>query len=70
MWLGLLIADVVLPGVMVGIESEGTCYRMDDVPILAKKVVDSPAVDYVNSDTELLEKLYENIVRIKEEARK
>jgi len=65
-----LIADVVLPGVMVGIESEGTCYRMDDVPILAKKVVDSPAVDYVNSDTELLEKLYENIRRIREEARK
>jgi len=60
-----LIADVVLPGVMVGIESGGTCYRMDDVPIFAKKVVDSPSSDYVRSDAELLERLYERIKSIK-----
>ncbi|MEE8358982.1 MAG: formylmethanofuran dehydrogenase subunit B [Candidatus Hydrothermarchaeales archaeon] len=60
----MLLADVVLPGVMVGAESEGTCYRMDDVPIPLRKVID-PLIDYVKSDTELMEKLYNRIMKIK-----
>ena len=60
----ILLADVVLPGVIVGAESEGTCYRMDEVPIPLRKVVD-PLVDYVKSDEELMEKLYERIMKIK-----
>jgi len=61
----LLLADVVLPGVMVGTESEGTCYRMDNVPIPLRKVID-PLIDYVKSDAELMEKLYNRIMKIKE----
>ncbi|MFQ6137341.1 MAG: formylmethanofuran dehydrogenase subunit B [Candidatus Hydrothermarchaeales archaeon] len=61
-----LLADVVLPGVMVGTESEGTCYRMDEVPIPLRKVVE-PKIDYAQSDAELLEKLYKRIVEIEGE---
>ncbi|MBS1262879.1 MAG: Assimilatory nitrate reductase [Methanonatronarchaeales archaeon] len=35
-------ADVVIPSALVGIEAEGTAYRMDTVPIRLKKVVDPP----------------------------
>lgn len=37
-----LMADVVIPSAVVGIEVEGTAYRMDHVPLPLKKVVDPP----------------------------
>ena len=37
-----LMADVVIPSAFVGIEAEGTAYRMDHVPLPLKKVVEPP----------------------------
>ncbi len=37
-----LMADVVIPSALVGIETEGTAYRMDHVPLPLKKLVEPP----------------------------
>ncbi|MEM1507271.1 MAG: molybdopterin-dependent oxidoreductase [Candidatus Bathyarchaeia archaeon] len=37
-----LMADVVIPSAFVGIEAEGTTYRMDHVPLPLKKIVEPP----------------------------
>jgi len=37
-----LMADVVIPSAFVGIECEGTVYRMDHVPLPLKKIVEPP----------------------------
>ncbi len=37
-----LMADVVIPSALVGIEAEGTTYRMDHVPLPLKKIVEPP----------------------------
>ena len=37
-----LMADVVIPSTLVGIETEGTAYRMDHVPLPLKKLVEPP----------------------------
>ncbi len=52
-----LLADVVIPSAIVGIESEGTAYRMDGVPIRLRKVVDSE----FESDSSILERIMERI---------
>ncbi|MEM0084507.1 MAG: formylmethanofuran dehydrogenase subunit B [Candidatus Methanomethylicia archaeon] len=50
-----LFADVIIPAGYVGIECEGTAYRMDGIPIKMKKIVDlSPNV---LSDIEILRRL-------------
>ncbi len=53
------IADVVIPTAIVGIEAEGTIYRMDGVPLRVKKIKDT---NYP-TDVEIMEKLLEKIVR-------
>lgn len=58
-----LMADVVLPSAVVGIEVEGTAYRMDRVPLPLKKVVQAP--DGVLGDEEILSKILEEVKRIK-----
>jgi formylmethanofuran dehydrogenase subunit B len=55
------LADVFIPSTFVGIETGGTAYRMDTVPLHAKKVVDGPKG--VLSDEEILEKIYKETVR-------
>jgi formylmethanofuran dehydrogenase subunit B len=52
-------ADVVIPGAYVGIECEGTAYRMDELPIRLKKVVDPPPG--VLPDSEVLRRLVEKV---------
>jgi len=52
-------ADVILPGAYVGIECEGAAYRMDDVPIRLKKVVDPPPG--VLCDSEVLRMLVDRV---------
>lgn len=58
-----LMADVVFPCAMVGIEMEGTAYRMDRVPLPLKKVVQPP--NGILSDEEILRKILEETKRIK-----
>ena len=52
------LANVVIPTAVVGIEAEGTIYRMDGVPLRVKKIRES---DYP-SDVEILEKILERVM--------
>jgi formylmethanofuran dehydrogenase subunit B len=49
------MADVVIPSALVGIEAEGTAYRMDHVPLPLKKVVDAP--EGILPDEEILRRI-------------
>ncbi len=53
------LADVVIPSAFVGIEVEGSTYRMDAVPIRTRKVIDPPAG--ILSDEEILKRLLERV---------
>ncbi|NYB50964.1 MAG: formylmethanofuran dehydrogenase subunit B [Methanobacteriaceae archaeon] len=55
------LADIILPPAIVGMETEGTAYRMEGVPIRMRKVVDSDLL----SDREILEKLMQRVMEIK-----
>ncbi len=52
-----LVADVLLPTAIAGIECEGTAYRMDGVPVRLRKVVESGS----ESDQAVLDKLVERV---------
>lgn len=54
-----LMADVVFPSAFVGIETPGTAYRMDHVPLPLKKVVEPPRTCL--PDTEILRRLLHEI---------
>lgn len=56
-------ADVVIPPAVVGIECEGTAYRMDGVPIKLKGVVKPP--NGVLSDEEILRGILTEVRRLK-----
>ena len=58
-----MLGDVVFPSAFVGIEVEGTAYRMDNVPLPLKKVVEPP--ESVISDEELLKKILAEVRKIK-----
>lgn len=55
------LAEVFIPSTFAGIETEGTAYRMDTVPINTRKVVDPPKG--VLSDAEILERILNEIER-------
>jgi formylmethanofuran dehydrogenase subunit B len=61
------MADVVFPSAFVGIETEGTAYRMDHVPLPLKKVVDPPKG--LLSDKEILRRILLEVRRVKKKAR-
>ena len=63
-----MMADVVLPSAFVGIEAEGTAYRMDRVPLPMKKMVDPP--NTCLSDEEILQRILRQVRRIKRQRRK
>lgn len=51
------LADVAIPTAMVGVEAEGTTYRMDGIPLNLKKVIDTGYIP----DREVLERLIEKV---------
>ncbi len=53
------MAEVVIPSAFVGIEAEGTTYRMDHVPLPLKKIVDPP--DGCLPDEEILRKILSEV---------
>ncbi len=61
------MADVVLPSAFVGIEAEGTAYRMDHVPLPLKKVVEPPRG--VLSDEEILLRILSEVRKIRKKAK-
>jgi len=52
------IADVIIPSKVVGVEEEGSAYRMDGVVMRLKKVID--AEEYL-SDLEIMERILEKV---------
>ncbi|HVP41343.1 MAG TPA: formylmethanofuran dehydrogenase subunit B [Candidatus Krumholzibacteriaceae bacterium] len=62
-----LMADVVLPSAFVGIEAEGTAYRMDSVPLPLKKVV-KPSRNCL-SDEKILQRILKEVRRLKKAAK-
>ena len=58
------MADVVFPSAFVGIEANGTAYRMDHVPLPLKKVVNPP--NGVLPDEEILKKILVEVKKLKE----
>jgi formylmethanofuran dehydrogenase subunit B len=58
------IADVVIPAAVVGIESIGTGYRMDAVPIRMHKVRDPPN-DSILPDEEILKRILNKVKELK-----
>lgn len=57
------MADVVFPSAFVGIEAEGTAYRMDHVPLPLKRVVAPPKG--VLSDEKILARILAEVRKIK-----
>jgi formylmethanofuran dehydrogenase subunit B len=62
------MADVVFPSAFVGIETTGTAYRMDHVPLALKKVVNPPAG--ILSDEEILKRMLSEVKQIRSEEAK
>ena len=58
-----LMADVVFPSTFVGIETEGTAYRMDHVPLPLKKIVNPPKGCL--SDAEILQRITLEVRRLR-----
>ena len=58
-----MLADIVFPAAFVGIEVDGTAYRMDNVPLPLHKVVEPP--EGVLPDEEILNKILEEVRIIK-----
>ena len=58
-----LLGDIVFPSAFVGIEVDGTAYRMDHVPLPLKKVVEPP--EGILSDEEILKRILEEVRSIK-----
>jgi len=57
------MADVVFPSAFVGIEANGTAYRMDHVPLPLKKVVEPPRG--VLRDEEILRRILSEVRKIR-----
>jgi formylmethanofuran dehydrogenase subunit B len=59
------MADVIIPSAFVGIETHGTAYRMDHVPLSLKKIVDPP--QGILSDEEILKRILLEVRRMQNE---
>lgn len=57
------LADVFIPTTFVGIEEEGTIYRMDKVPLRAKKLVEPPPG--LLSDVDVLSRILDRVKKLK-----
>jgi len=60
-----LMADVVIPSAFVGIEAEGTAYRMDHVPLPLRKIVDPP--EGCLPDEEILGRILKQVRELRNE---
>ncbi|UCE29263.1 MAG: molybdopterin-dependent oxidoreductase [Candidatus Bathyarchaeota archaeon] len=58
-----LMADVVFSPAYVGIEAEGTAYRMDHVPLPLKKIVNPPSPCL--SEAEILRRILQEVRRLR-----
>jgi formylmethanofuran dehydrogenase subunit B len=61
-----MLSKVVIPVATVGVEAEGTAYRMDGVPLRLKKVIEPQ--EGVLSDADVLTRIVEKVKSLKEGA--
>jgi formylmethanofuran dehydrogenase subunit B len=54
-----MLSRIVIPVAMAGIEAEGTAYRMDDVPIRLRKVIEPP--EGLKTDAEVIQKIIDGV---------
>ena len=59
-----MLSDVVLPGVIDAMESDGTFYRLDDVPIYFQPFTTSP-FSFTESNVDTMNQIFERVKRIK-----
>ncbi len=59
-----MLSDVVLPGVIDAMESDGTFYRLDDVPIYFQPFTSSP-FSFTESNVDTMNQIFERVKRIK-----
>ena len=59
------VSDVHIPVAIVGVETGGICYRMDNVPIQYRAVV--PPYNGILTDEELFDRIYERMQELKKE---
>lgn len=57
------VADIIIPSTITGIENDGVAYRMDEVPINTRKIVDPP--EKSRTDVEILRILLDKILELK-----
>lgn len=57
------LSELILPPTIVGVEEEGTAYRMDHVPIKLRKVVNAPG--QCLSDQEILKRILQKVKELK-----
>ena len=62
------VSKLVLPASIVGVEADGTAYRMDNVPIRCRKVTDAP--EGILSDEQIMARLLKRVKEIKAEKAK
>jgi len=55
------LSDVVIPPAFVGVEAEGTAYRMDGIPMKMKKIVETDLL----SDKEILKRILSRVRELK-----
>ena len=56
-------ADVVIPAAISGIEAEGGVYRMDNIPIRLRKILET---DYYVPDEEIVERIHADVRALRE----
>lgn len=59
-----MLSDVVLPGVIDAMESDGTFYRLDDVPIYFQPFTSSP-FSFTESNVDTMNQIFKRVKRIK-----
>ena len=59
-----MISDVVLPGVIDAMESDGTFYRLDDVPIYFQPFTNSP-FSFTESNEDTMKQIFERVKEIR-----
>jgi formylmethanofuran dehydrogenase subunit B len=61
------MADVIFPSAFVGVEANGTAYRMDHVPLPLKKIVEPP--QGILSDEEIVHRILSQVRKIRKKKR-
>jgi formylmethanofuran dehydrogenase subunit B len=54
-----IVADVILPSAITGIESDGLAYRLDNIPIELNKIINPP--NNLPSDEEILDRIIKKL---------